>query len=256
LTPCTPKISALNACYNAEGYIEAALASLRAQTDTVFEIIVVDDGSNDGCASILERYVDERFHLLRQTNDGAARARNIAFRHSTGDFVLFMYADDLVSPAHLEPVLSRASEAENCVALSRWARFVSDPAEATFPPRSSEQDLLGPDWLELDSCNARPMTQSAMLLLPRGLLEQHGEWDERLTYKDDFQFFARLISRCSGVRSAPYAHLYYRSAAPGSLSSRKSKQATESGCLALDPGTRHLVAAKDTASTRCLPNGD
>jgi glycosyltransferase involved in cell wall biosynthesis len=245
-----PTVSILMACYNAERFVGAALDSVRGQTFSDYEIIVVDDGSADGSASILKRFAGKKTRILRQPNHGAAVARNVAFQHSVGEFVLFLDSDDIISPKHVEALLCRATESPGCVALSRWDRFRADPAEAIFPARPTERDLPGPDWLELDWRNAQPMTQSGMVLLPRGLFEKHGGWDERLTLNDDFEFFARMISRCNGVLFAPEARLYYRSAVAGSLSGWKSRTAVESGYLSLDLGTSHLLAARNTASTR------
>jgi glycosyltransferase involved in cell wall biosynthesis len=248
--PGHDRISVLMACYNADRFVAGALESIRRQTHSNFEVIVVDDGSTDNSAAIVGRFVGDKVRIVRQQNRGAACARNEAFRHSTGDYVLFMDADDIVAPTHLQSLLQRASETRGCIALSRWARFQSDPAEAQFPSRLTERDLPGPDWLELDWRAAQPMTQSGMLLLPRSLLEIHGGWDERLSLNDDFEFFARQISRCSGVRFAPDARLYYRSAVAGSLSGRKSRAAVESAYLSMELGTRHLLSIRDTSATR------
>ncbi len=245
-----PTVSVLMACYNAERFVGAALESVFAQTFADFELIVVDDGSSDRSAQIIESSADDRLKVLRQANKGAAAARNAAFPHSTGDYVLFLDADDLIGPRHLEAMAARVSEAPGSVALSPWDRFRTDPDEAVFPQRPTERDLSGPDWLELDWSGGQPMTQSGMFLLPRALLEQNGLWDERLSLHDDFEFFARMISRSSGVRFTPEARLYYRSAVNGSLSGRSSRMAVESGFLSLDLGTQHLLAVKDADSTR------
>jgi glycosyltransferase involved in cell wall biosynthesis len=243
-------VSILMACYNAARYVHETLESLRAQTFTDFEIVVVDDGSTDSSAMIVERHAGDRVRLIRQDNQGAARARNGAFANSRGEYVLFLDADDIVAPTHLEALLTRAEEASDCVAVSRWDRFRIDLSEARFPGRPTERDLPGPDWLELDWRDARPMTQSGMILLPRRLIERFGGWDERLTLHDDFEFFARIISQAQAVLFAPGARLYYRSAVPGSLSALQSRAAIESAYLSVDLGTRHLLAAKDTHSTR------
>jgi glycosyltransferase involved in cell wall biosynthesis len=238
------------ACYNADRFIGQALDSVSAQTYRDYEVIVVDDGSTDDSELVIERHVTERMTILKQDNSGAAKARNRALSHADADFAIFLDADDLIAPTHLETMVRRLDGQHGCVALSQWDRFITDPAEARFPDRTTERDMAGPDWLELDWRLARPMTQSGMILLPRKLLEQNGGWDERLTLIDDFEFFARMLSRCSGVRFAAGARLYYRSAVPGSLSAQKSRSAVESALLSLDLGTQHLLASKDTPESR------
>jgi hypothetical protein len=94
------------------------------------------------------------------------------------------------------------------------------------------------------------MTQSGMLLLPRRLLDAHGLWYEQLSLDDDFEFFARMISKSGGIRFAPGGALCYRSAIRGSLSGQRTAAAAQSAFLSLDLATRHLLAAKDPANTR------
>lgn len=95
-----PLVSVIVAAYNAERFIEATCRSALAQTHTPLEIVVVDDGSTDGTAAIVERLTaaDPRLRLIRQTNQGVAAARNRALAASTGDFVAPLDADDLWDP--------------------------------------------------------------------------------------------------------------------------------------------------------------
>jgi glycosyltransferase involved in cell wall biosynthesis len=238
------------ACYNAEAFVRDAIESVLNQTFTDYELIIVDDGSTDRSAEVISSYVRHNVTLLRQGNQGASVARNRAFQDSVGEFVIFMDADDVISPRHIESLLARAEELHGCIALSRWDRFHTSIQEAACPDRPTEQDLPGVDWLVLDWANARPMTQSGMLLLPRHLLEAHGGWNEHLTLLDDFEFFARLITRSNGIRFAPSAMLYYRSGLPNSLSKTRSRRGVESALDSLILGTRHLLAVEDSERTR------
>lgn len=246
------RVSVLMACHNAERFVAASIESVLRQTLTEYELIIVDDGSNDRSPQIVAQYVTDNVTLLQQPNLGAASARNAAFRHSRGEYVIFLDADDLIAPSHLLALLECAARHPGCIALSRWDRFINDPQEATFPHRVTEGDFHGADWLELDWRDAQPMTQSAMLLLPRKLIEQHGLWNEELSLDDDFEFFARMIANSAGIRFAADAALYYRSAIPGSLSNRRTASAARSAFKSLDLGTRHLLAVKNTPNVRRL----
>lgn len=238
------------ACHNGEAFVADAIESVQRQTFRNYEIVVVDDGSTDNSAAIVSSYVRSNIMLLRQKKSGAAAARNAAFRRSRGEFVIFLDADDLFAPTHLESLVECATRHPDCIALSRWDRFRTTPAEARFPERITQGDYEGATWLELDWRDAQPMTQSGMLLLPRRMLDEYGLWDERLSLDDDFEFFARMISKSRGIRFTPGGALYYRSAIRGSLSGQKSAAAAQSAYLSLDMGTKHLLAAKNTANTR------
>lgn len=98
------KISVLIAAYNADMYIAETLSSLQAQTYGDFEVIVVDDGSIDLTGEIVNRFCldDSRFKLVSQNNNGAGAARNLAFQHSSGDYIVILDADDRVLPEKFE----------------------------------------------------------------------------------------------------------------------------------------------------------
>ncbi len=244
------KISVLIACHNAAETLAQTLDSLLAQTLLADEIIVVDDGSTDDSACVAEAYSTNGVTLLRQTKAGACRARNNAFAASSGRFVIFVDSDDLVGPRHLEALYSRLLNEPRCVALSRWDRFYSSTDEAIFPDRPTERDMSPAEWLVKSWRDARPMTQSGMMLIPRVLIEEAGGWDERLTLIDDFEFFARIITRSAGIRFAADARLYYRSGILGSLSRQTGNKAIESEYLSLTLGIQQLLNLETSNETK------
>lgn len=95
-----PLISIVIPVYNAEKYLRACLDSVLAQTYKNWEAICVNDGSSDNSAQILEEYAakDARFHIINQQNSGVSTARNTGMRQTTGKYIYFMDADDIVSP--------------------------------------------------------------------------------------------------------------------------------------------------------------
>lgn len=246
----SPTVSILVACYNAAPYLRAAIDSVLAQTWDDFEIIVVDDGSTDQSREVLSGFTDPRILIINQQNAGASSARNRAFEACSGPFVIYFDADDIMGPRHLEGLVSRLMDEPDCVAFSRWSRFSTSIDEASFPIRPTELDMRGVDWILRNWENARPMTQPGMFLIPRFLIKKYGGWDERLSLNDDFEFFARILSRAPGLRFAPNARLFYRSGLPGSLSGQKSRKAVESAHLSLMLGTQHLLDGEDSQRTR------
>lgn len=248
MTP--PLVSICMPCYNAEPYVAAALESALAQTWRCLEIVAVNDGSTDGTGAILDRFRARGVTVVTQDNAGAAAARNRALALSRGEFILFLDADDLVAPVHLEALCAAVPRGSRCIGMSQWDRFSTDPAEAEFPWRITYQDLPGLDWLALDWKEGTPMTQSGMFLIPRRLLDCAGAWDETLSLIDDFEFFSRIISQSEGIRFTPQAQLFYRSSVSSSLSSKKDQRAADSACRSLLRGTTYLLEKKDTSATR------
>jgi glycosyltransferase involved in cell wall biosynthesis len=95
------KVTVVIPAYNAERYLGETLASLFAQTVQPHEIIVVDDGSEDGTEAIVRSFGD-RIRYIKQQNQGISTARNVGIHEATGDWIAFLDSDDLISPRKLE----------------------------------------------------------------------------------------------------------------------------------------------------------
>jgi glycosyltransferase involved in cell wall biosynthesis len=96
-------ITALVPCFNAERYLDEAIASIRAQTRPVDQIIVVDDCSTDASRIVAKRHGV----VLVQTpvNSGHATARNLGIAAADGDVIAWLDADDYWAPNHVETVV-------------------------------------------------------------------------------------------------------------------------------------------------------
>ena len=101
------KISIIVPLYNVEEYLEECLESIRNQTYTDIEVILVNDGSTDGSKQICERFcqVDSRFRLINQENQGQSVARNRGFKESIGQYIMFVDSDDVINTNVLEVLL-------------------------------------------------------------------------------------------------------------------------------------------------------
>ena len=94
----TIMISVIVPIYNVEEYLEECLESIRNQTYTNIEVILVNDGSTDGSKEICERFCqqDNRFKLVTQENQGLSAARNRGVKESIGEYIMFVDSDDVV----------------------------------------------------------------------------------------------------------------------------------------------------------------
>lgn len=140
-------VSIIIPVYNGERHVRAAVESTLMQTRAPAEVIVVNDGSDDGTAAVLDAFGD-RIRVVHQANAGVSSARNAGAARATGDWLLFLDADDVLEPEALRHLLSAASE-EPAVVFGRvieelkgqWhARGNTDCAGA--PP----QGALGNFW--------------------------------------------------------------------------------------------------------------
>ena len=91
-----PLVSIVMPAYNAEQYIDEAIASVLAQSHSNWQLLVVNDGSTDRTAEILGRYDDPRIKVFHQTNGGIGNARNKGLAHVRGAFLCFLDSDDVL----------------------------------------------------------------------------------------------------------------------------------------------------------------
>lgn len=97
-----PLISVVIPLYNKEKNIATTLQSVLSQEGCAFDVVVVDDGSTDGSADVVKNIADNRLRLYRQPNGGPSKARNTGLRHSQGEWIVFLDADDELLPGAME----------------------------------------------------------------------------------------------------------------------------------------------------------
>lgn len=138
-----PKVSIVVPIYNNEGTVREALSSLTCQTYDNIEIVAVNDGSTDASPCIIreEAERDPRILFFSKENGGAASARNYGLERVTGDYVMFLDADDILLPKAVETLLSAASEGKYDIVSAGLAVFGAE--KALFLP-SIEGEVLGP----------------------------------------------------------------------------------------------------------------
>ena len=97
-------ISVIVPVYKVEKYLRQCLDSLAAQTLDDIEIIIVDDGSPDGCPAMCDAWAekDERIKVIHKPNGGLSSARNAGLVKASGEYVFFLDSDDTISANCIE----------------------------------------------------------------------------------------------------------------------------------------------------------
>ena len=100
-----PLVSVIVPVYGVEDYILDCLNSLYAQTYSNYEVILIDDGSPDNSAKIIEEYIQQTdkkvFRLIRKENGGVSSARNRGISEAKGEWITFVDSDDFVEPEYI-----------------------------------------------------------------------------------------------------------------------------------------------------------
>lgn len=246
-----PLVSICMPAYNAENFIAAAVGSILSQSYSNIELIAVNDGSTDRTLAILEAIQDPRLKIINSENKGQSAAANQAYHASSGQFIKFMDADDLLSDNFIKSQLSVIKDDNNAIALAVWGRFYNNDLTSFKLQKTAAQTPAKPiDWLTEAMFNKQVMLQSALWLIPRSIIERGGLWREELSLINDFEFFIRLLLHAEEIRYTPEAILYYRSGVTNSLSRLRSRAGAESAFKSINWGTEHLLAVEGSERTR------
>ena len=151
-------ISIIVPVYNVEEYLEECLESIRQQTFTDIEVILVNDGSTDGSREICERYCEKdiRFRLINQENQGQSVARNRGFKESIGQYIMFVDSDDVINTNVLEvllPYMKTDVDMVECRLTINKADFNhTKPSRIAFEGNSKEAILNCIEFKEVKFC--------------------------------------------------------------------------------------------------------
>lgn len=239
-----PLISIVIPCYNAAPWLAETLDSVRAQTWTRLETILVNDGSTDDSLAIVQACALPGLRIVSQSNRGLSAARNAGLREARGDYVQFLDADDLLAPDKIERQVAMLQVGPaGALATSRWARFRRDPARAHFAPSAYWRDLGAEEYLAQVAATGNSVPVHAWLL-PRKLVDDIGPFNEALRVMEDHEYFARAVLRSAGMRFAEDACCYYRSFHTRSLSRLRDHAASGAMLRCLELIESHLLEGR------------
>lgn len=180
-----PRISIVTPSFNQAEFLEETILSVIEQDYPSLEYIVMDGGSSDNSAAILERYADRLSFWTSVKDNGQADALNKGFRRATGDIVGYLNSDDLYLPGSLAKVAEEFTAQPAC----RWLTgscvfFGGDKKEELFRPVTPENQA---SWLR------HWVIPQPAVFWRRELFAKHGFLDESFHYCMDYEFWLRLL---------------------------------------------------------------
>jgi glycosyltransferase involved in cell wall biosynthesis len=191
-----PLVSVVICCFNGERYLDRTLNSVLAQDYANFDIVIVDDGSNDGTARIIERFASqhENIHAFFRSNHGLPASRNYSFGQAKGEWIAIIDQDDLWYPTRLSRQWGIAQNYPtagfifgNVHHIDESDKVIDDYMSVyalpdSFIPKGDAGNLL----LRI-GC----FTASVSCLIKRETIEAVGAFDESIAYACDYDYFIR-----------------------------------------------------------------
>lgn len=206
-----PEISIIVPVYNVERYLADCIRSVITQSFEDWEILLIDDGSQDGSASIAKEFAesDSRIRFFSQANQGPSVARNYGMDHASGRYVLFLDADDLyLSGEALFTLYENATEQKNDILCFNYAR-VEETGKQLSPdidwrPASTDEQKK----LELLVSNGAFTSSVCQKLIQKNVIEnirfQPGIRGE------DIEFSAKMLLEGKNIGYLPHCFYGYR----------------------------------------------
>jgi SAM-dependent methyltransferase len=186
-----PPVSVVITCYNQGRFLGEAIESVLRQTYRRHEVVVIDDGSSDDTADVAARYSE--VGLVIEPHRGLAAARNAGIRYSSGDYLVFLDADDRLLPSALEVGVKHLSANPQAAFVSgRHVRIAAGGAILSSP---HEPAVHGDHYLALLRGNYIGM--HAAVMYRREALEAVEGFDSSLPRCEDYDLFLRLARRFS-----------------------------------------------------------
>lgn len=120
-------ISVIVPVYNAEKTLKRCLESVLGQSEKNLELLVIDDGSNDGSSTLLDFYKpDRRVRIFQQDNKGPSAARNLGLSHAQGEYVFFLDADDWLEPSALGALRAGITASKADIAVGNFRKVLGE----------------------------------------------------------------------------------------------------------------------------------
>ena len=192
-------ISVIIPVYNIENFLERCVDSVRLQTYSNLEIILVDDGSTDRCPMLCDGYseTDSRIRVIHKCNGGLSSARNAALREAAGEFLFCLDGDDFIDLNCIEILYQNLIESRADLSVGNYCYYLESREIRPHGKQNLRALLSQQDAIEL-SGRGREFTGSAWGKLYRRELFDGIEYPEGKLCEDQFVIY-KILMRCSRI---------------------------------------------------------
>lgn len=219
-------ISVVISLYNKSSSIARTIQSVIDQTFQQFEIVVVDDGSTDNSAVVVESINDDRIKLIKKENGGVCSARNRGIQEATYDYIALLDADDIWDKDYLTEIVRMISDFPEAV---MWGINFAEVTNRNKLVRTLSTGLPDgyrgyvDDYFELaGKGRVSDLFCSSSVVIKKNVFEEVGFFDERIKYAEDTDMWWRIIARHRVVFYDKYMVFYQFDAENRALNKKHS----------------------------------
>jgi glycosyltransferase involved in cell wall biosynthesis len=182
-------LSVIMSAYNSQKFIGEAIKSILRQSYDKFELIIIDDGSEDDTVGVISSFDDRRIKLIsNERNKGLATSLNIGIEQTVGKYIIRMDADDIALPNRFQEQLKFMEEHREIDVCGSWYELFSTVNETVKTPLK-DRDIK--DTLFFNNCIAHPS-----VIIKRNSLEKYAiRYDENLRFAQDYELWCREVDR-------------------------------------------------------------
>ncbi|OCS87057.1 glycosyltransferase family 2 protein [Caryophanon latum] len=206
------KISVIIPIYNVADYLEICLQSILNQNFKDFEVILVNDGSEDDSLKICEKYIDldNRMKLINQSNKGVSTARNNGMKQAHGEYLVFIDPDDWIESSMLEKLYNKVTKLNLNIVLCAYSEIFNGNRKIISLETSNDllesaailDELIGPmiSSENLDSNITPVMGSACRAIYKKSFLESESIcFDSSLPLMEDLCFMIQILSNVNQV---------------------------------------------------------
>ena len=225
----TPALSVAMSVYNAERFVDEAIQSIRDQTHTDFEFLILNDGSVDDSQAIIDRHaaLDDRITAIHRENRGLVASLNELLDRARAPIVARMDADDIADPERLAKQLAFLNDHPDYGVIGSWTTDIDERGEP-YPLDGADHPVTHREFL--DSANGGPLLCHPSATFRLGPVRAIGGYHGAFRHCEDYDLWLRLAG-ITRLGSLPERLLHYRHT-PEQISSRHAVEQQTGAAIA------------------------
>ena len=184
-------VSVIIPCYKQAGFLTDAIESVLGQTHPHIEVIVIDDGSPDDTSGVASRY--PRVRCIRQENQGLSAARNTGIRESEGEFLVFLDADDRLTPKALESGVQQLRQCPSAAFVAGKHRNIS--IDGSPLPTKQKPHIDRDHYVELLRATDIGIGCPATVMYRRTVFDDVHGFDTTVNAASDYDLYLRIARK-------------------------------------------------------------